>query len=84
MKVGNQDNPGHITKEDWTTMAGDCGIHPRLVFRELDRMHSALKSRLVDAAHNSVTMWGIKSEEPIQRVINIINRRLRRIGSLLR
>ena len=83
MKIGNQDNPGQICTKDWTTMARDCNVHPRLVFRELDRILSALKSNLNDTAHKSVTAWGEKSAEPVQRVMNVIHKRLRRTETLL-
>ena len=83
MRVGNQDNPGHIRRDDWSAMAESLGIHSRLVFREIERISSTISSTLDNAAHSAITEWGENAEEPIRRVVKIVNTRLRRITTLL-
>ncbi len=83
MRVGNQDNPGQINRKDWSAMAKTCKVHPRMIFRDIEKINSTIKNTLEDAAHSAVTEWGKKAEEPIRRVVKIVNTRLRRITTLL-
>ncbi len=83
MRVGNQDKPGHIHRADWSAMAESSGIHPRLVFREIEKISSTITNTLDETAHSAIIEWGQDANEPIRRVVKIINTRLRRITTLL-
>jgi len=77
MSSGRQREAGQIRRSDWEDMAADMSVHPRLIFREIDRIKTTLAEGLETAVSEFlIDGW---NEAPIIRVRSVIEKRLRRI-----
>ncbi len=77
MSIGRQREAGQIRRSDWEDMAADMSVHPRLIFREIDRIKTTLAEGLETAVSEFlIDGW---NEAQIIRVRSVIEKRLRRI-----
>lgn len=77
MSVGEQTEFGQIRRPDWEDMASELGIRPGLVFREIDRIVTAMKENWDGALAGLNVDSG--SDAVLSRIQSVVWKRLRRI-----